>query len=262
MFESIGFTLSQLELWLLIFVRFLTLLSTFPFFSYDSIDPRVRAFFAVLLATLMARIIPYPDNFPIEFTMLMFYVAREVLIGFCIGMFSAFFVEVVKFAGTQTSHMMGLNMASMVDPTTSEESEAMPELFNFIAVLLIISINGHHFFLKILLESFYMIPINQLTLPSQLVPEMLNIVSNIIIIGIRLSAPIVISVFLIRIIVGFLNKLVQEADVFSIIMVVNILIGLIILNYYWVYFTQITNELYYLTQEKILTIMKLLGSNI
>lgn len=262
MFESIGFTLSQLELWLLVFVRFLTLLSVFPFFSYELIDIRVRVFLAVLLATVMAKIIPYPNNFPIEFTMFMFYVAREVLIGFCIGLFSAFFVEVVKFAGTQTAHMMGLSMASMIDPTTSEDSQAMPELFNFFALLLIIAINGHLFFLRVLLDSFYTIPINQLTLPSQLVPEILEIVSNIIIIGIRLSAPMVISVFLIRIIVGFLNRLVQEADVFSIIMVVNILIGLIILNYYWIYFAQITNELFVLTQEKVLTVIKLLGSNI
>lgn len=262
MFESLGFTLSQLELWLLVFVRFFTLLSVMPFFSYDSLDPRVRAFLAVLLATVMAKIIPYPDNFPIVFTMLMFYVAREVLIGLCIGMFCSFFVEIVKFAGTQTSHMMGLNMASLIDPTTSEESEAMPELYNILAVLLILSIDGHHFFLRILLESFYMIPVAQVEFPSEIVPQMIDIASNIVIIGIRLSAPIVISVFLVRIIVGFMNRLVQEADVFSVIMVVNILIGLYILSYYWVYFAQIVNQIYILTQEKVLIIFRLLGSNI
>jgi len=259
MFEAIGFTLAQLELWLLIFVRFLALLSVLPFFSYQSVNASVRVFLAVALASIIAPLIPYPDDFPVEFTMLMFYVAREVLVGLCIGMFASFFVEIVKFAGSQTSQMMGLNAASMIDPTTDEQTEVVPELFNIIALLLIISINGHHFFLRIMFDSLYIIPITGVNFSDQLAPQMVGVLTNIIILGIRVGAPIIIIIFLVRIVIGIMNRLVQEADVFSIILVLNVYIGLYILTFYWPYFAQMTNMIFNVTQNQVLTVLRMLS---
>jgi flagellar biosynthetic protein FliR len=258
MFEAIGFTISQMELWLLIFVRFLTMLSVLPFFSYDSIDTRYRVFLAILLATVIVKIVPYPEDFPVEFTMLMYYTAREVLVGLCIGMFSGFFIEIIKFAGTQASHMMGLNMAQMVDPTTSEESEVMPELFYMIAILLIISIDGHHFFLRMMFDTLFYIPITQVNFSDQIMPQMVSLASSIILLGIRISAPIVIIVFFVRIVVGIMNRIVQEADIFAVILIVNIFIGLYIMQHYWPYFAQMVNMIYNATQIQIMTIIRLM----
>jgi flagellar biosynthetic protein FliR len=260
MFEAIGFTLAQLEIWLLIFVRFLTLLTVLPFFSIPTIDPRLRVFLAIALTTFMVRLVPYPDNFPVEFLYLMFYVAREILIGLCIGMFGSFFTEIVKFAGSQTSSMIGLDMASLIDPTTSEETQAMPELFNIIAILLILTLNGHHFFLRAMFDSLFIIPITGGNFTAEYIPQMTTIATNIIALGIRMAAPIVIIVFLVRIIVGIINRLVQDADVFSIILVLDILIGFYILMYYWPYFAQMTNAIFIYTQNQVLTIIRLLST--
>ena len=259
MFEAIGFTLAQFEIWLLIFVRFLSLLSVLPFFSIQSFDPRLRVFFAITLATIMVKLLPYPINFPADFTMLMFLVAKEVLLGLSIGMFASFFVEIVKFAGAQASHMVGLQMASLIDPTTSEQTEAMPELFHIIALLLILSINGHHFFLRALFDSLFYIPITEFNYSSEIVPQMTNIVSNIIILGIRTAAPIIIIVFFVRIIIGIMNRLVQDADIFSVILVLNIIIGFYIMIYYWPYFAQMVNLIFRTTQNQVLIISRLLS---
>jgi flagellar biosynthetic protein FliR len=261
MFEAIGFTLAQLELWLLIFVRMLALLSVLPFFSYQQFDPRLRVFFAIALASIMVRLIPYPADFPVEFTMLMFYVAREILVGLCIGMFASFFVEIIKFAGSQASHMMGLNTATMVDPTTQSESEAIPELFNMIGLLLILAINGHHFFLRIMFDSYFLIPITEVQFSDQLAPQMVGVISNIISLGIRVGAPMIIIVFLIRIVVGIMNRLVQESDIFSVILILNVLVGLYIMMFYWPYFAQMVNMVFNVTQNQVLTILRLLSPN-
>ena len=261
MFESIGFTLAQLELWLLVFVRFLTLLSVLPFFSYSSVDARMRVFLAIAMASIMVKLIPYPDNFPVEFTMLMFCVTREVFLGLCIGLFSGFFVEIVKFAGNQTSQMIGLSMASAIDPTTQEESQAISELFHIIAILLILAINGHHFFLRVMFDTFFIIPVTAINYDHQMVPQMIDIASNIIILGIRIAAPIVIIAFFIRIAVGIMNRLVQEADVFSVLLILEILIGFYILMHYWPYFAQMVNMVFNITQNQVLTILRLLSAN-
>jgi len=259
MFEAIGFTLPQLEMWLLLFIRFLTLLSVMPFFSYESFSARNRALLAVILASVMVKLVPYPTtNFPVEFTMLMFYTAREVLVGLCIGMFCGFFAEIVKFAGKQVSHMMGFDMAQIMDPTNQEQTSVVPEIFHIVAILLILAINGHHFFLKIMFDSVFYIPISQVNFSEQLVPQMTHLISSIFILGVRIAAPVMIIIFLIRVIVGIMNKLVEDADVFSVVIVVNIYVGMYILVYYWPYFAQMTNMVFTVTQNQILTILRLL----
>ena len=261
MFESLGFTLTQLELWLLVFVRFFTLLAVLPIFSYNTIDARYRAIFAVVLATLMVKLIPYPaENFPVEFTMLMFYVAREALVGLCIGMFCGFLAEIIKFGGLQVSHMMGLNMSNVVDPTTSENVEVLPQMFYTIAILLILAVDGHHFFLRAMFDTLFIIPITAVNFSQDIVPQMIDLASNIVQLGIRVGAPAMIIIFLVRIVVGILNRLVQDADIFAVILIVNVFIGLYILMYYWPYFAQMTNMIYNITQSKVLTIIQLLGT--
>jgi len=259
MFEAIGFTLPQLEMWLLLFVRFFTLLSVMPFFSYDSFNASMRALLSVILASVMVKLVPYPSqNFPVEFTMLMFYTAKEVLVGLCIGMFCGFFVEIIKFGGRQVSHMMGFDMAQLMDPTTSEETAVVPEMFHIFAILLILSINGHHFFLKMMFDSVYYIPISTMHFSDQLVPQMTSLISNVIVLGVRLAAPAMVVILLIRVVVGIMNRLVQDADVFSVLIVINIYVGLYILMYFWPYFTQMTNLVYNVTQNHVLMAMRLL----
>ena len=260
MFEAIGFTLTQLELWLLIFVRILTFLSIFPFFSYQAIDARFRVFLSILLASIMVRLIPYPEeNFPVEFTMLMFYVAREVFIGLCIGMFASFFVEIVKFAGSKVAQAMGLQMAAMIDPATNEQGEVMAEMFHITAILLILAMNGHHFFIRIMADSFFIIPVTGLDYGERILTQIVGVVSAIFSVGLRIAAPIVIIVLFIKVCVGIMNRLVQESDVFSIILVANVLIGLYILQYYWPYFAQMTNYAWTMTQNQLQIILRMLS---
>ena len=261
MFETLGFTLSQLELWLLIFIRFFTLLSVLPFFSYDTFNPRLRGLLAILLATITVKTVPFPEsNFPVGFTILMFYALREVFVGLCIGTFCGIFTEIVKYAGNLVSQMMGLSMASMIDPTTSQESEVMPEIFNIFAILLILAANGHHFFIRAMFDTLYMIPVTEASYPfAEISQQLISLVSSIIVLGIRVSAPMMIIVFLIRIVVGILNRLIQDADIFAVILIIDILVGLYILMYYWPYYAQIVNLVFNFTQAQVLTIIRLMG---
>ena len=154
---------------------------------------------------------------------------------------------------------MGINMAEMIDPLYDEQSQAISELFNIVAVLLILLVDGHHFFIKVIADSFIIIPLNGLQLPSELVPKFVSILQIIVISGIRIAAPVMILLLLIRIMVGILNKMVQEADIFSIILVLNILLGLYILQYFWPYYATLVNEMFGKFKQDILILMKMMG---
>jgi len=59
--------------------------------------------------------------------------------------------------------------------------------------------------------------------------------------------------------VGILNKMVQEADIFSIILVLNILLGMYLLQFYWTYYATVVNELFSKYRQDILILIKMMG---
>ncbi|HPK40600.1 MAG TPA: flagellar biosynthetic protein FliR, partial [Candidatus Cloacimonadota bacterium] len=196
---------------------------------------------------------------PMEFVALIFYAIKEAVVGLCIGMFTAVVFESFRFAGSQVGHLMGINMAETIDPLYSEESQVIVELFNIVAVLLILAVNGHHFFIRVIADSFVIVPLNGLQLPAELLPKFIAMLSAIVVAGIRIAAPIMILLLLIRIMVGILNKMVQEADVFSIILVLNILLGMYLLQFYWTYYATVVNELFSKYRQDILILIKMMG---
>ncbi|HPY96344.1 MAG TPA: flagellar biosynthetic protein FliR [Candidatus Cloacimonadota bacterium] len=259
MFETLGITLVEFQNWLLIFIRIAVLISVLPIFSNESLDPRLKVFLAFFLSLILFKIIPYEKSLPMEFVALIFYAIKEAVVGLCIGMFTAVVFESFRFAGSQVGHLMGINMAETIDPLYSEESQVIVELFNIIAVLLILAINGHHFFIRVIADSFVIVPLNGLQLPAELLPKFIAMLSAIVVAGIRIAAPIMVLLLLIRIMVGILNKMVQEADIFSIILVLNILLGMYLLQFYWTYYATVVNELFSKYRQDILILIKMMG---
>ena len=184
---------------------------------------------------------------------------KESVVALCIGSFTAILFESFRFAGNQVGHMMGINMAEMIDPLYDEQSEAISELFNIVAVLMILAINGHHFFIKVIVDSFFIIPINGLKLPVELLPKFMFILQKIVESGIRIAAPVMILLLLIKVMIGILNRMVQEADIFSIMLVLEILLGFYLLQFFWPYYASVVNELYQIYKQNILSFMKMMS---
>ena len=92
-------------------------------------------------------------------------IISEILIGIIIGLSVRMLLEGIQLAGQLVGFQMGLSMANVIDPTTSEEVPLLSQLNNLIAVLIFLAINAHYWFLKALVESFHwsppFIPIHQ-----------------------------------------------------------------------------------------------------
>lgn len=260
MFETLGITITEFQTWLLIFARILTIFVTLPLFSNEQLDPRLKAFICFFLSLICIKIVPPSKLLPLDFIMLMFFMMKEVFVGLCIGSFCSFIFESFRFAGNQVGQLMGMSMAEMIDPLYDEQSEATSELFNIFAILLILAINGHHFFIKVLFESFYIIPLTTLNFPNEILPRFIEILQQIFIIGIKLAAPIMIVLLLVKVMIGLLNRMVQEADVFSIILVLDLLLGFYILQYYWPYYATMVNQNFLLYKREVMEFIKLMGT--
>ena len=98
------------------------------------------------------------------------------------------------------------------------------------AMLLFLSLNGHHVFLKALVQSYEVVPIGGLKVSRSLIGYVLETSAQVFLIAAKLSAPMALMIFLINCAFGIVAKAVPQINVFVVSFTVNILAGFVVLS--------------------------------
>ena len=161
-----GFTYGDLEYFLLIFIRVASFVFIAPFFSMSNTPKNVRVALSFFVAFLLYQSMPRQE---VVYDSLIGYtivILKEVITGLLIGFAANLCSTIVAFAGQIASMEMGLSMASMMDPTTRENTTVTGVYYNYIILLLLMSSGMHRYFLKALAETYILIPVNGAVLPA------------------------------------------------------------------------------------------------
>lgn len=259
MFELLGITLVQFELFLLVTARVLTIIVLLPIFSSNNINPFWKVFLGLYLALICTSLIRPPEILPVSFSILAIYAMKEIVVGLAIGLAAKVLFEVLHFAGFMVGRGMGLAMLTVVDPATDDEINAIGQLMYFVAILIMFSINGHHFFIRAVFDSFYLIPITEAFFSESLVQSFIIIIGDIFKIGFMIGAPVIVLLFIQKVILAFLSRISPEMNVFFLGLPLGILMGLYILSIYWQYFSYAFIKYFEIFQENFTTFIRILG---
>ncbi len=260
MFEFLGFTTVEFEHLLLIGVRISALLLTLPLFSAPLVTPRIRIVISICLAIIVFQIVPAPDNLPVDIMLLGFFAAQELMIGLLMGFTATILFESLKLSGFMIGRMMSLSMMTLIDPTTSENSQLIGQLKYYVAMLLLFTFYGHHFFLQTIFDSFYFMPVTKIHYSASFLPEFLKMFSYIFVAGIKIGAPIFAALFLERVLLALFAKVTPEIQILIVAMPLAILIGFYFLSIYWPYFSYIFLKIFNSFKLDYLELFKLLGT--
>ena len=135
----------------------------------------------------------------------------------------------VELAGTLSGMAMGLGFASFFDPEAEGQTNAVTQFLAVITLLLFLSLNGHLVLLSGLVESFYLLPIQE---GPQLGIDMAFLTrwgSTIFSAGVQLALPIVAVLLLTNLALGVLNRAAPQLNLFGIGFPVTISMGFFIL---------------------------------
>src|SRR5690606_29605433 len=130
-----------------------------PLFSYRTIPAQLKIAFAFLLSWMMYytfSIEPFVING--QYILL---VLKEVVVGVAIGLVAYIIFSAVQIAGGFIDFQMGFAMANIIDPQTGVNVPLTGQFFNFLILLLLLAINGHHLLLDGIYYSYQFLPINQ-----------------------------------------------------------------------------------------------------
>jgi flagellar biosynthetic protein FliR len=222
---------------LLGFVMVLTRISAFflliPVFGWKAIPVSIKIAVIVLLAiffssnTALAISGHFEHPGQVSFAEVILLMANEATYGLALGLVVVLIFSVVKFSGKIVERQMGLSMAQIFDPLTSEKTQPMGSLLEMIFIILFLSANGHHLFLLIISRSFEVFPAGSIPTISVLASGVTKAGSAMFIAGLRLAAPMLAAFLLLLIVLAILARIVPEMNILFISLPFRVGLGLV-----------------------------------
>lgn len=224
-----GQLLAWLGAFLLPFFRILGLFSSAPILSQRAVPARVRVGVSLLLATLVAPLMPAAPAADLAAPSGWLAVAGEALVGFAIGFVARGILAAVEIAGEAVGLQMGLSFAGYFDPSAGGQANAVGRTINAFSMLTFVSLNGPLLLLAVVVQSFAVFPIEP-GLPTSwasLSPVQLG--ADVFALGLALALPFTALLLFMNLVLGVISRVAPQFNVFAVGFPVTIGAGLILL---------------------------------
>ena len=220
---------------LLGFVLVLTRISAFflvlPVFGWKSIPVRIKVAIALLVAIFFSMITPLSiDPRRISVLRAILLIANEATYGLALGLAVAVVFSAVKLSGRIIERQMGLAMAQVLDPLTGERTQPMGSLLEMIFIILFLAANGHHLFLLIISRSYETFPAGSIPTMPVLAGGIIKATSVMLLVGLRLAAPLLAAFLLLMVVLAVLARIVPEMNILFISLPLRVGLGLLMVT--------------------------------
>ncbi len=226
--EFSHWTLPMFQSWLLIMMRVAPMVFMMPVFYSRNLPNRVKAGLTlivslVLLPTVQDGLTPFPSQ-PLSF---IFFALSEVIIGFLLGFSVRLVFAGLQLAGEIAGFQMGFGMARVMDPQSGSESAILTEFYYLTGLLLFLAVDGHHWFFKALAQSFQILVPGEFQPREGLIPLLVQLSGKMFVIAIKIVAPILAILMLLKIALGIIARMVPQVNLLMSSFPLTIGLGLI-----------------------------------
>lgn len=213
--------------YILVFARVAAFFVTVPLFSYRTIPTQFKIAFSLFLAIILAQTIPLTmipfDSF---FVLLML---KELTIGLFIGLIAFIIVSAIQIAGGFIDFQMGFAIANVMDPQTGAQSPLIGQYFYIIALLFLLSVNGHHMLIDGLHYSFQVISLDAfIPFSNESIGRfIMQTFNSMFVIAFQVAVPIVGCLFLVDVALGLVARTVPQLNVFVVGLPIKIFVSFV-----------------------------------
>ena len=211
------------------FLRILGLIVAEPVLGNRSVPVAAKLGLALFLTLLVAPLLPpMPPVEPASAAGMMVGV-QQLLIGLAMGFCIRIALTAAQTAGQLAGLQMGLGFAVFFDPHTPAQTVVLGQFVGLFAILVFLSLNGHHVALSALVESFRALPISAAP-PSALgLREVVEWGGVIFSAGLLISLPVVAALLIASIAVGVMTRAAPQLNIFAVGFPITLATGLVAL---------------------------------
>ena len=196
-----------------------------PVLGSPSIPVMARVFLSVLLALVFFPIVR-AGAAPAEFSTGAFAVAAagELGIGLLIGFAASLLFAAVQLGGHLLDQELGILQANLLDPFSDVPISVMGQFKLLLATVVYLLLNGHHFLISALGDSFRAAPLAGAA-AGQVADGM---VLDLFRMAVQIAAPALVTLFLVTIALAFMARTVPEMNLFALSFPVRLGVGLLV----------------------------------
>ena len=244
----------------LVLSRVAGIFAALPVFGGQRLPVRIKAI-TVLMITLACfpALAITPLAMPTDVFTLGLLLFREMAVGLMLSFITQVLFAAVEFSGQIIGLQMGFTMSSIIDPSLGNQTQIMSVMQTLLATLLFLSLNVHHLFIRTIVDSFNVIPIGGWHLNGEIVTFLIRRTTDVFVIGVRLAAPVMVSLLLASVALGVMARAFPQMNVFMISMPLNIGIGFIVLGITLTIFFHVLEVSFGHVKEQIDTLFRLMA---
>ncbi len=241
----------------LILARTIPLIVLSPVFGGKTVPGQHKVGLAMILVVAL-----YPCLYPAVLGKLPMHgmaywglVLKELTVGAMLGFLSSLVFFAIESAGNLIDVQRGTQQASVLVPQLEIQGPVFANLHIQLAIVLFFSLNCHHLYLRGYFQSFEIIPVNQYPKFSEhfqtFIDQVIHMSGGIFAVSLQLTAPIVLAIFMVDVVMGVMNRIAPMVQVYFLAMPFKAVVGIImfiasfgyILKYMGVLFGDMLREL-------------------
>jgi flagellar biosynthesis protein FliR len=216
-----------------------------PFFSSQSIAVQVRVVFALVAAMVLSTSLPASAIPPgLSLANIAGLFLNEALFGVILGFAASFVFAGLQFAGQIISFQLGFSLINLIDPQTEVEAPVFSFLQNYVGLLFFLLLNGHHWFLQAVSESFRYLPVGGVHLQAPLMEHIIRLSSQILVIGLRIAGPIIAITVVTDVVMGVIGRAAPQINIMIVGMPLKLLVGFGCLSFSFYFLPSLLASIY------------------
>jgi len=210
-------TYLRLPVLLLVASRIGGMLMFQPLIGGYGIPRPVQILLILGLAALVTPLVKLEAGVPAHPARLMLALGGELLLGILIGLVVRMCFLGLQIGGQLIAQESGLALGEIVDPTTGDEHSSFGSLYLQLGAVIFLIVGGHRVLVAVALDTFDTIPL--LCDPQALGPGLDLVFDALALgaeIGLRVAAPVLITLFLANAAMGFVSRTVPQFNVLTV----------------------------------------------
>jgi flagellar biosynthetic protein FliR len=254
----------------LVVVRVGAIVMSMPVFSSNSIPILFKIGLAFAISMALFTILDlepvavsghiFPFTIGVHIFPFTIGVIGEVMIGIIIGLSVRLIFAGIQLAGQLAGYQMGLAIANVMDPSSSEQFPILAQFNQLLAMLLVLATNAHHLFLRALAESYRLVPPFGFHFSNSVMQQVVDLGGNMFVIAIQVGAPVIAALLLSSVAFGLVARTVPQMNVFIVAMPLKIVVGLLFLGFGLPYFAAFVTALFRGFGKHIFMLLKAMSS--
>ncbi len=223
--------LAPVLLFVVVLARVAGLVTFAPFWSLSAAPTRVRVLLALVLALVITNLVmPTVASPPAEWGTMAVMVMAEVAIGCLYGFVAKLIFSSLEMAAHVLGAQMGFALAATINPATRAQTTVLGSMAEMLGLVILLSIDGHHWLLSAIIKSFHTIGPGGFSLSPTIVQLLLRVSADALTIGVTLAAPAIVIMLAVEFALAIAGRAAPQLQILLIGFPVKILVGLWLLT--------------------------------